>query len=68
MHHPDIPPLINSLLAPGQRQVQAIDKNDYNDIFILTRQTPSEKFTLIRLNFTPPPAMEPGDLQPAPER
>jgi hypothetical protein len=41
-------------------------KDDYNNIYILPRQTGEEKFTLIRLNFTPPPSTRPADLLPAP--
>jgi hypothetical protein len=65
LHHEQIPALVNQMIAADQPQVADIDQDDYNNVFILTRQKQDEKFTLIRLSFTPPPATQPADTQPA---
>jgi hypothetical protein len=65
LHHEQIPNLVNKLIGPDQPPIPEIDKDDYNNVYILTRQNKDEKFTLVRLSLTPPPATQPSDSLPA---
>lgn len=67
LHHEQIPTLVNKMIGPDQPPVPDIDKDDYDNVYILTRQNKDQKFTLIHLSFTPPPATQPSDTQPASE-
>jgi hypothetical protein len=62
LHHPDIPGLVNSLTDghPGIDKSEFNKPNEYDNIFILTRKTTKDPFTLLHLHFDPPVPSHPG--------
>lgn len=72
LHHEDIPDLVDQLVSPADPKDGPhvkIGRDDYDNVFILTRvkgkKDNKKKFALFRLSFTPPPPTQPAATQPA---
>jgi hypothetical protein len=68
MHHEEIRDLVDCLTNPADpKSGPHIDvaREDYDNVFVLTRTSGEEKFSLVRLAVTPAPAAQPAATQPA---
>ena len=69
LHHEAIPGLVDQLVSPDdprQGPHVKVGREDYDNVFILSREKGEKKFSLVRLSLTPPPAAAPAATQPAP--